>query len=788
MKQLLLTLALILGLCTVGAAQLDSFHVSKVGHLAYAQSLNDVWGYVDSLGNEYALVGAVDGVSIVSLTDPTQPTEVFFLPGLGSTWRDFATYGPYAYVSTEAHAGLRIIDLSQLPGSVTFRDTIFAGMGTTHTVTTDEFGYAYLNGPDTVNGGILILDVHTDPWRPAIVGSWDGHYVHDSYVRGNLVYAAGISDSRFTIIDVANKANPTVVGTGLYPNGFTHTTWLDDTGEILFTADEWHDAYYKAWDVSNPANPIFLDEYQSPRNPGGVSPHNQYYLNGFLINSYYELGVTILDVSHPTAMIETGWYDTYPNPISVLAGAWAAYPYLPSGLILVSDISGGLFVLQPDYVHAAFVEGTPTNAVTGTPIVQASMAIVGTTEQAMTDAAGYYAMGLLDSALYQVTATAYGYFTADTMVWMINGQNIVWSPRMQPRPVVGLQVHVQDATTGLPIPNAKVQAMSGTFKQVYQCNANGDIADPTILAETYDIGAWNWGHVQGHMNVVIDASFNSVTIALQRGYEDDFAQDLGWTMQGAFGEGRWERDVPRGTRNNNTLDPCAPYNDYAGDFGTECYVTGNAGILMDDDDVDSRTLLTSPVMDLAGWINPRIHFRDWLVSVNPNGSAGSWDSIVLYIDNGIQRNRVWFRRNLISPMWHPDSVSIGGLIPLTSNMRLIVVANDGLTPSSVEVGFDAFRVIDTGVLEAEQPLEAPVAQLTAWPVPFSRALHLRYQLASDVPAELIVTDLAGRTLSRYPIDAIAGELSITVDWPAGLYFATLHAADGHAVVVKLCKE
>ena len=34
--------------------------------------LNDIWGWVDSAGNEYAIVGTNDGTSIFDLSDPRQ--------------------------------------------------------------------------------------------------------------------------------------------------------------------------------------------------------------------------------------------------------------------------------------------------------------------------------------------------------------------------------------------------------------------------------------------------------------------------------------------------------------------------------------------------------------------------------------------------------------------------------------------------------------------------------------------------------------------------------------------
>jgi hypothetical protein len=46
----------------------------------------------------------------------------------------------------------------------------------------------------------------------------------------------------------------------------------------------------------------------------------------------------------------------YPSP--AYQGAWGAYPYLPSGNILVSDMQNGLFVLDPSPMFASVEENT----------------------------------------------------------------------------------------------------------------------------------------------------------------------------------------------------------------------------------------------------------------------------------------------------------------------------------------------------------------------------------------------------------------------------------------------
>ena len=86
LKRILLLSVIILQIFTVNA----QLNTTLVGQLTFPGhgDLNDVWGYVDGTGVEYALVGSNDGVSIVSLANPASPLEVFFANGANRTWRD----------------------------------------------------------------------------------------------------------------------------------------------------------------------------------------------------------------------------------------------------------------------------------------------------------------------------------------------------------------------------------------------------------------------------------------------------------------------------------------------------------------------------------------------------------------------------------------------------------------------------------------------------------------------------------------------------------------------------
>ncbi len=148
-----------------------------LGHLPYSQDLSDVWGYVDEEGNEYALVGTYNGLSVVNVTDPANPTEVFFGSGPGSIWRDLKTWGDYAYVSNESAEGIYIVDLSPLPNDPIVSTSNFTGssynFSSVHNIYIDEFGKLYIFGANNGAGGAIICDLTDDPMNPVELGRFN---------------------------------------------------------------------------------------------------------------------------------------------------------------------------------------------------------------------------------------------------------------------------------------------------------------------------------------------------------------------------------------------------------------------------------------------------------------------------------------------------------------------------------------------------------------------------------------------------------------------------------------
>jgi choice-of-anchor B domain-containing protein len=399
-------------------------NIALLGHLDYgslrSSDLSNLWGYADEEGNEYALVGVngsggpdSGGLSVVDVTDPANPVEVFFAPAPPSIWREVKVWGDHAYVTTEANFGLQIVDLSPLPQSTELPVTVFQGQGwsTAHSLFIDENGRLYIHGTNRGNGGVIMYDLTQDPMAPVEVGVYDQVYCHDSYARGDTLYAAHVYEGIFSIADVSDPAAPVMLGSAPSASFFTHNMWLDDSGDFLFTTDEVGNGYVAAYDISDPSDIRELDRIQS--DPGNnVIPHNVYWLDHFLVTSYYTYGVVIYDATHPENLVEVGHFDTSPTTGHGFHGAWGVHPFLPSGNLLISDIEGGLFILAPTYVHAAWLQGLITDALTGTPVNQAMVKLESTTATDSTSFNGMYALGTADAGSYTVTVTAVGYPTA----------------------------------------------------------------------------------------------------------------------------------------------------------------------------------------------------------------------------------------------------------------------------------------------------------------------------------------------------------------------------------------
>jgi len=353
----------------------DSLNLQRVGHypvsqwgpLAASPFCNDVWGYYDSAtAKEFALVGNRNGTLVADVTNPAAVTNSLWVPGANSIWRDIKTWSHYAYAvhdvpaGNSASNGLLIINLDSMthkfvrlsvpmPGGAT--DTLRRA----HNLWIDEEGKLYAFGSNVGVGGAVIVDVAADPWNPSVLGVYNTYYLHDGFARHDTLYGAALWED-IQVVGVALPSQPVTFASFDSPDHFAHNCWLSDDGNTLYTTDEVANGFVAAYNVNDLSN---VDElFRHKVQPGtGLIPHNAHVDGNHLVTSYYTFGCHVLDVEFPELPVLVAYYDTSPQFSGTgYNGAWGAYPYLPSGNILVSDIETGLWVLDPEYPSVSRAE------------------------------------------------------------------------------------------------------------------------------------------------------------------------------------------------------------------------------------------------------------------------------------------------------------------------------------------------------------------------------------------------------------------------------------------------
>jgi len=792
MKQFLLFIAVVFCFSTANA-QLNMTLRSEV---QFNQgSLNDVWGWThEETGKEYALVGRTIGTSVIDVTDPDNPVDVGFFPGLNTTWRDIKTWGDYAYVTNEQGLGVAVLYLGDLPsgGELTgFNwEPNIPGLGqlnSCHNIYIDEFGYAYLAGCDLNSGGMLIVDVFSNPGQPEFVAAAPAVYSHDVFTRENKMYSSEIYGGVFTIYDVTDKQNITELGSQPTQFNFTHNTWLSDDSNTIFTTDELANAPVGAYDISDPDDIVELDQFLPLETLGdGVIPHNVHVWQDWLIISYYTDGGIVVDASEPDNLIEVGNFDTFFGGGQGFSGSWGAYPFLPSQTVLLTDIDNGLYVVTPNYVRACRIEGFVTDINTGAAINGADISIdADQLNQGTTDFTGEYKTGIATAGTYNVTYSAPGYTSQTLELTLENGVIVMQDVQLgalEQYSLSGLTVELEDGSN---LADAQVAIFNEEFSFNTTSDANGNFSLAGVFTGSYTVVAGKWGYNYGTATIDVNSDA-SVTVELAEGYQDDFVLDYNWTTSGNAETGDWERGVPVGTDFQGAASN--PGADVSNDLGDIAYVTGNSGGGAGNDDVDDgNVVLTSPVMDFTTYGEPVLNYRLWFF--NEGGTGNPNDELTVSISNGTDVVVLEEISNSLSN-WRPNSVkSLAGLIEYTDNMTVIVETADDNPGHLVEGGFDAFLVTDNNPISAVyQPVDF-VASLTATPNPFSAESVMEYTLDTDFDeARFVVHNQLGQEVELIELTANEGNVALGAKLATGMYFVRLEV-DGILVATeKIVKE
>jgi choice-of-anchor B domain-containing protein len=209
-----------------------------------------------------------------------------------------------------------------------------------------------------------MIDINT-PTSPQFAGCFSGDgYTHDvqcvvyhgpdlQHVGKEICFAS--NEDTLTIVDVTNKQNPVQLSaTGYTDHGYVHQGWLTEDHRYFLHDDELDERHFGhntrtyTWDIADLDDPELTGFWDAA---GSSVDHNQYIKGRYTYQANYKRGLRILEIVDPSTatLQEVAFFDTHiegGSPTS-FSGAWSTYPFFDSGIVLVSDISRGLFVLRP---------------------------------------------------------------------------------------------------------------------------------------------------------------------------------------------------------------------------------------------------------------------------------------------------------------------------------------------------------------------------------------------------------------------------------------------------------
>ena len=300
-----------------------------------------------------------------------------------SSWRDFKVFENHLFVVSDAQDhGMQVFDLTRLrdvsnPPEIFGQDELYSGVDNAHNIAINEAtGYAYIVGATNAahnceQGGLHMVDINS-PLSPTFAGCFaeeqvraviNPGYVHDAqcvvyngpdtdYTGNEVCFNA--SETALVIANVHDKANPETISFESYDQAsYSHQGWLTEDQSYYLLNDEGDETGNAAntrtyiWDVRDLDNPEMIGFHEFPTSN---IDHNLYVKGNHVFEANYTNGLRILNLDNISnaSLTETAYFDTYPdNDFKLFDGAWSNYPYFESGVVIVSDVSNGLFILSP---------------------------------------------------------------------------------------------------------------------------------------------------------------------------------------------------------------------------------------------------------------------------------------------------------------------------------------------------------------------------------------------------------------------------------------------------------
>lgn len=815
-------------------AQPQGRNVELLSHMDNYAGYSACWSYVHHDGREYAILGTTTGTSIVRLTDPRNPVEVDFIGGPASDWREMKQYRDWVYVCSEGAGtgrGIQIISMEN-PDNPRLVKTYRTGFDTAHTVSIDTTrAILYCNGTSI---GLVALALqpqpgatNASPTSPQEIGVFSDYYAHDFHLRGTLGYVSAINNGFESILDLTTPANLYAGAAAVElkrwntPANFTHNSWTTKNGDYLIVTEENSGGKPKVYDISGPGTPIL--RYTFTDLPAHIG-HNVHVKGDTAFVSYYTAGVRLYDITDPTKPVEFAYYDTFLGADGGYDGVWGVAPYFPSGIFVTSDISNGLHVFRVNAQYGV-VRGTVRESAGGAVVAGAAVHDHTSESEAITAANGTYSLAASVNAVGELEASKFGYQNATATLNVANGGSYTQDFVTPLLPTGILRGETRNAVSSALLSSSPVEVIGTPL--LGESSPSGIYSFNVIPIGTYTVKVDRPGYLTSvRAGSVTAGQMTTLNFPLTPvPFYDDVETFGSWTIGDPSDNattGQWLQAPPVGTTTARVINgaPRLPFlpsgrgtplgaaqhpapdgdgvgapgevqppNDNTPDPGINCFVTGNGttGAIGEADVDNGKTTLTSPVLSLAGIVDPRVAYWRWY-SNNAGSGAGEDPFITLLSNDGganwIAADSLYDTRNF----WERVEIKVTDRFPTPGNFRVRFVAQDLGAGSVVEAAIDDLMFFSGSTVTAVEEEVAPIPRVTLGaprPSPTTRGGDFDLAMPRSGPVIANLYDVQGR-LARAIFAGTLTQGRHTLRWDgtlkngakaaAGVYWLKLNAA------------